>query len=210
MKRPAIYIIILSLAIGCAKKTYDVEFYREQAEIAKQKEEQERLAQERLRQLEIDRQTNPYKLTDEQKTKLSELLEIERDSVKETKLYHYIIDWVGTPYLWGGNDENGIDCSAFVQKVYENVYEKELPRTSQEMFLINNIERFKNRKYLNEGDLVFFRMKKERIITHVGIYLGKGKWVAANSSKGVEITDLNDYYWGLNYVASGRIIELNQ
>ena len=55
--------------------------------------------------------------------------EIQQDKAKDDLLRFYK-RWKGTPYLWGGIDKFGIDCSAFVQRYFQEVYEINIPRTN--------------------------------------------------------------------------------
>lgn len=133
-------------------------------------------------------------------------LSVAPDSIANLRLYSFIKKWMGTPYLWGGNSPNGIDCSAFVQRLYQSVYDIEIPRTSIEQFYAKWVDVYSNTKYLVEGDLVFFKtMRNYNAVTHVGFYLHNGYFINASSSKGVSLGSLNDDYWGDRYVASGRL-----
>lgn len=133
-------------------------------------------------------------------------LAVAPDSIFNLRLYHFINEWMGTRYVWGGNSEDGIDCSAFVQRLYHSVYDINIPRTSIEQFYTKWVELYKNPKYLKEGDLVFFKtMKNYNAVTHVGFYLHNGYFVNASSSKGVSLGSLNDNYWSIKYVAAGRL-----
>jgi murein DD-endopeptidase / murein LD-carboxypeptidase len=133
-------------------------------------------------------------------------LAIAPDSIFNLRLYSFIKRWLGTPYLWGGTDSRGIDCSAFVQQLYQSVYDVNIPRTSIEQFYAKWVDLYSNTKYLKEGDLVFFKtMRNYNAVTHVGFYLHNGYFVNASSSKGVSIASLYDDYWGDKYVASGRL-----
>lgn len=107
------------------------------------------------------------------------------------ELYSFIDDWMGSPHRMGGLTRSGIDCSAFVGMVYNEVYRKDLPRTSRDM-----AERIK-RKYddqLKEGDLVFFSFGG-RDIDHVGVYLQNGKFVHVSTKQGVVISNLKDVWY---------------
>ena len=143
-------------------------------------------------------------LSEEDKKYFAKKLDVSQEEIINEKLYNFIKSWEGTKYVWGGETRNGIDCSALVQQLYSYVYKKELPRTAQEMTLDNRIELFKSDENLREGDLVFFRLNEERIITHVGIYLKNNKFFAANLVGGVEIANLKKAYWKKNFMAAGR------
>ncbi|HXB07023.1 MAG TPA: NlpC/P60 family protein [Puia sp.] len=127
------------------------------------------------------------------------------DQVLNLRLYRFIDKWMYTPYKWGGTDERGIDCSAFLQRLLSEVYRIDIPRTSIQQFFDQWIERYGNSQYLSEGDLVFFQTIGENAVSHVGFYLGNRMFVNASSSKGVSIASLDDPYWKKRYVAAGRI-----
>jgi len=148
--------------------------------------------------------TYPTVLSEEDRSYFAKKLDVSRDEIINEKLYIFIKSWEGTKYVWGGETRKGIDCSALMQQLYSFVYKKELPRTAQEMTLDNRIELFKPNEKLREGDLVFFRLNDERIITHVGIYLRNNKFFAANLVGGVEIASLKKSYWKKNFMAAGR------
>ena len=57
------------------------------------------------------------------------------------------------------------------------------------------IDKFGSSNYLSEGDLVFFRTEDDKIVSHVGLYLGNRMFVNAAVSKGVSIANLDDPYW---------------
>jgi murein DD-endopeptidase / murein LD-carboxypeptidase len=126
--------------------------------------------------------------------------------IKNIRLYAFINKWLGIRYLWGGTDERGIDCSAFVKRLYTEVYDINIPRTSLEQYYTNWIDKYRNTSYLQEGDLVFFKtMRNNNPVTHVGFYLHDDYFVNASSSKGVSIAKLTDPYWKVKYVACGRL-----
>jgi cell wall-associated NlpC family hydrolase len=139
--------------------------------------------------------------------KFGKQLSVAPENITNNKLYGFIEDWLGIPYQWGGMNERGIDCSAFVQKLYKDVYNIHIPRTSLEQYNYTEwVELYKNTSYLNEGDLVFFKtMNNYNAVTHVGFYLQNGYFVNASSSKGVSIAKLNDPYWKVKYRACGRL-----
>ncbi len=125
--------------------------------------------------------------------------------IQNIRLYQFIDQWLYTPYKWGGDNEKGIDCSAFMQKLLAQVYKIEIPRTSVQQFFTEWIDRFGSTKYLSEGDLVFFRTMDDKIISHVGLYLNNRMFVNSSSSKGVSIACLDDPYWKRCFVGAGRV-----
>jgi lipoprotein Spr len=132
-------------------------------------------------------------------------LKVQPGELKETALYHFIERWLHTPYKWGGVDERGIDCSAFLQRLFADVYMVQIPRTSIQQFFAERVELFTSPRYLSEGDLVFFRTMNNKLISHVGLYLHNDMFVNSSSSKGVSIASLKDPYWKKRYIAAGRL-----
>ncbi|MDB1123932.1 C40 family peptidase [Vibrio algarum] len=98
--------------------------------------------------------------------------------------------WQGTPYKYGGDSKNGVDCSAFVQRIYLETENRYLPRTTYEQSKLGTKIKLSQAK---SGDLVFFKTThKDR---HVGIYLDDQHFMHASTSKGVIISRLNNPYW---------------
>ncbi len=127
---------------------------------------------------------------------------IDKADFDNDSLYIMAEEWIGTPYLYGGNTRKGVDCSGFVVQVYLNVYGKKLERNSAMIFQ-KNCEKT-DKSDLKEGDLVFFSNARNRKINHVGIYLKGGKFVHA-SSKGVVVDSLSQPYYEKNYIVSGKV-----
>jgi lipoprotein Spr len=137
--------------------------------------------------------------------KYAQYLHITPEKITNVSLYTFIDEWMHTPYKWGGADKRGIDCSAFMQELLKRVYGITIPRTSVDQFFHNYIDRFGSTEYLAEGDLVFFRTMKGKLISHVGMYLNNRMFINASSSKGVSLGNLDDPYWKSKYVAAGRL-----
>lgn len=146
-------------------------------------------------------------LTKEDKQYFARKLDVKEDEIDNVKLYNFVKAWKGTPYIYGGNTRNGIDCSALMRELYLYVYNKKLPRTAAEMAMDKRLELFKQKDNLREGDLVFFRITDEKIITHVGIYLKNDKFFSANQYGGSEISSLKKSYWKKNFITAGRFLE---
>lgn len=114
------------------------------------------------------------------------------------------IGLVGTPYRHGGNTpEGGFDCSGLVGYVYREAAGLGLPRTTQG--LSEHAASRVDRKRLRPGDLVFFGKRRA---SHVGIYVGEGRFVHAPSSGGtVRMDALDGPYWRENYLQARRILQ---
>lgn len=130
--------------------------------------------------------------------KYSILLNAEVEQVQNIKLFQLIDEWYGTRYALGGSSKSGIDCSAFVQVLYSNLFNIPMPRTAKEQYkATHNIARSE----IKQGDLVFFNTIGG--VSHVGMYLQNNKFVHASSS-GVTISDLDDDYWAKRFISAGR------
>lgn len=114
------------------------------------------------------------------------------------------IGLVGTPYHWGGNTPaSGFDCSGLVVYVFRTQAGITLPRTSREMSDLNapTIAR----DDLQSGDLVFFGHHHR--VTHVGIYVGNGRFVNAPDTGGtVRLDRLDGRYWRDHYLFAKRVL----
>lgn len=97
----------------------------------------------------------------------------------------------GTHYVWGSSRPGGFDCSGFTKYIYGRKGVS-LPRTAAEQF---HSGRRVDHKNLKPGDLVFFHTTRGGI-SHVGMYVGKGKFIhsSSRSSGGVRVDNLDGYY----------------
>ncbi|MDR1854601.1 MAG: C40 family peptidase [Azoarcus sp.] len=112
--------------------------------------------------------------------------------------------YIGVPYRWGGSSPlTGMDCSGLVQVVFKNAVGINLPRTAIEQATQGNRVSLRD---LRAGDLVFFNTIGKNI-SHVGIYVGNGKFLNAPSTgKFVRIDKLYSRFWGTRYVTARRIL----
>ena len=147
----------------------------------------------------------PLKAVDSLQKKYALYLGVEPAQITNIRLYQFIDQWLNTPYKWGGTSKKGIDCSSLIQQLLQEVYNITVPRTSVDQFFTQWIDKFGSTQYLSEGDLVFFRTNQEKIVSHVGLYLGNRMFVNSSSSKGVSIANLDDSYWRKMYVGAGRV-----
>ncbi len=147
-------------------------------------------------------------ITEVQK-KYANILGVDPTILTNKELYNFIDSWMGTPYLFGGETREGIDCSAFTQRLFIKAYDKMyLERMASKQFSSSYTDLFRNLDNLEEGDLLFFG-KDEFNITHVGVYLHNNKFVHSTSSTvdgkpGVKISNITDPYWSSRVIAAGR------
>lgn len=113
-----------------------------------------------------------------------------------------IIEYLNTPYLWGGTSSRGIDCSAFIQSVFYQALGIALPRTSLEQSTVGEPVEKDDLKF---GDLVFFDTMKKRRVSHVGMYLGNGLFAHSGSRTGVAVASLEDDFYVRTYLKARRV-----
>ncbi|MGE7132594.1 LysM peptidoglycan-binding domain-containing protein [Lysinibacillus xylanilyticus] len=106
---------------------------------------------------------------------------------------------VGTPYLYGGNTPEGLDCSGLIYYAF-NQGGLKIGRESSEGYFNGNTTQVNNPI---AGDLVFFQNTYKDGISHMGIYIGNNKFIHAGTD-GVEISDVTYSYWSTRLVAYKR------
>ena len=129
-------------------------------------------------------------------------------SADERKLFVRITKtFLGVPYRLGGSTMKGIDCSAFVKRVYE-IFDIQLPRTAREQSMIGQ---WVAKDELQEGDLVFFKTRSRRVTGHVGIYIGNSEFVhASGKNRGTKLDKLDSDYYSRRFVRGVRVMELDR
>ena len=122
---------------------------------------------------------------------------------KASELVIQAMGLLGVPYLSGGtSEEKGFDCSGFVRHMYEKSVGLVLPRRAEEQAKVT--EEIK-RSELKPGDLVFFNTLK-RTFSHVGIYVGDGKFIhAPRPGKAVRVDDMREAYWQNRFNGARRV-----
>lgn len=103
------------------------------------------------------------------------------------------VTYVGDPYAWGGTSPSGFDCSGFTQYVFAE-FGISLPRTTSDQ---SGEGSQVSESQLQPGDLVFFDTYGG--VSHVGIYIGGGKFVNAASTQ-VEVDSLYSEYWSSHFL----------
>jgi len=126
------------------------------------------------------------------------------DPAKSNAVLMRAISLVGTPYRYGGNTpEGGFDCSGLVGYVYRDMLDLRLPRSSRELAAVQGPRIDPQR--LAGGDLVFFG--EPGAVSHVGIYVGEGRFVHAPSSGGtVRLDRLDGSWWRDHYTGARRLL----
>ena len=106
----------------------------------------------------------------------------------------------GVPYRWGGSSpDRGVDCSGLTMAVYR-INGLDLPRTSGEQYEIGSLI---DKDNLAAGDLVFFDTAGKGSISHVGIYVGEGRFIhAPGSGKRVREDRLSNKYYRRRYAGA--------
>jgi len=120
-----------------------------------------------------------------------------------TNLVVNALGFLGVPYRRGGNSAaTGFDCSGFVKSTYEQTLGLILPRKAeQQAAATQHIEKTE----LQPGDLVFFNTMR-RAFSHVGIYIGEGKFVhSPKPGAEVRVDNMGQSYWSRRFDGARRV-----
>jgi len=121
------------------------------------------------------------------------------------KILLEIINYINSPYEYGGTTKKGIDCSAFTMNVFARSLDVKLPRTANQQFQIGApVKKISELKF---GDLIFFNTTRRSFPGHVGIYLGSNLFAHSSFSLGVTISSLESSYYKKRFVGGRRIIK---
>lgn len=114
------------------------------------------------------------------------------------------LNFLGVPYRRGGNDsDSGFDCSGFTRHVFQLNLGLALPRRVDDQASARGTVSV-DRTELRPGDLVFFNTLK-RSFSHVGIYVGDGRFIhAPRSGSEVRIENMRQAYWAARYTGARR------
>jgi cell wall-associated NlpC family hydrolase len=114
------------------------------------------------------------------------------------------MNFLGVPYKRGGNtEETGFDCSGFTRHIFEKTIGLVLPRRADEQAQSASLIAIA-RDELKPGDLVFFNTLK-RTFSHVGIYVGEGKFIHSPRAGGeVRVEDMRVAYWNQRFTGARR------
>jgi len=125
---------------------------------------------------------------------------IEVNRVQRPELYAMIAKWSKYPYRYAGRTSKGIDCSGLVCEIQRTVYGRSYSGGSADIYpKLTKIPK----EELQEGDMVFFKIRKNKI-SHVGLYLGNNLFLHATTKAGVIVSDLDEEYYRRRYFGAGR------
>jgi cell wall-associated NlpC family hydrolase len=125
-----------------------------------------------------------------------------RLSTRFKQLVEQAMTYLGTPYRRGGTSRRGVDCSGLVGAVYGQ-QGLEMPRTAVQQYAEGAAVAEDD---LRPGDLVFFRDTYKRGISHVGIFIGEGRFIhAAGHRRGVVVSELSRPYYHLRFAGARRL-----
>jgi cell wall-associated NlpC family hydrolase len=123
---------------------------------------------------------------------------------KASDMVSTAMNFLGVPYRRGGNTvDSGFDCSGFTRQVFETSLGLVLPRRADEQAHAPGLVAVK-RDELQPGDLVFFNTLR-RTFSHVGIYVGDGKFIHSPKPGGeVRVEDMRFSYWTKRFTGGRR------
>jgi cell wall-associated NlpC family hydrolase len=132
----------------------------------------------------------------------SKLLNQVRDQASD--LVMSAMNFLGVPYRRGGNSvANGFDCSGFTRHIFELSVGLVLPHRADEQARLSSLVSI-SREELKPGDLVFFNTMR-RTFSHVGIYVGEGKFIhAPRAGSAVRVEDMREAYWAKRFTGARR------
>ncbi|ONH50534.1 Cell wall-associated hydrolase, NlpC family [Pseudomonas cedrina] len=129
------------------------------------------------------------------------------DSIKQASIDGVVDrahELLGTPYKWGGTSaEQGFDCSSLLVYLFKTEANITLPRTTTAMQ--RSTAATIKRNALKPGDAVFFKGNGRGQVSHVGLYIGEGKFIhSPRTGKNIRIDSLSNRYWNKQYTTAKR------
>jgi peptidoglycan DL-endopeptidase LytE len=145
--------------------------------------------------------------TEEKKPEFGDLMGKWKSEEERNLFVRVVKTFLGAPYRLGGSSLKGLDCSAFVKRIYE-AFNITLPRTSREQCCVGKVV---GKDDLQEGDLVFFKNRRANNTNHVGIYIGNNEFIHASSRKReVKVDNLDEPYFQQRFFRGVRVKEVER
>lgn len=138
-------------------------------------------------------------------TILATLLSISLSLASNEGIVLTALTYMERPYQFGANSLFKMDCSAFVQRVFE-VNGIRLPRSTAEQSKVGVPVSLKD---IKPGDLLFYSTYKPGP-SHVGIYIGNGKMVHASEKTGITVSRIDEPYWQKRFLFARRVDQTNR
>ncbi len=115
----------------------------------------------------------------------------------ESNIVEVAKKYEGTPYQWGGETpEEGFDCSGYLNYIFDEAENKDLPRTVKDIYAEGTTV-----ESPAVGDIVFFDIEGNGP-SHAGLYIGSGEFIHASSTEGVKISEIGSSYWKDKYIGA--------
>lgn len=121
--------------------------------------------------------------------------------IDKAMMNRIISRYLGTPYERGGSGKMGLDCSGLVYVAFRDYDGTRLPLSVDALYRLDDRIGYDELTY---GDLLFFRIDDRRV-SHVGIYLGNGRFAHSSESRGVVIDDIADEYFATRFAGARRV-----
>lgn len=119
-------------------------------------------------------------------------IEVIKDDIRN-QIMEFAKNYLETPYKYGSTGPKNFDCSGFVNYIFSEIANINLPRVSSDISKYG--KKIENEDDLKIGDLLFFKTTSKNRISHVGIYIGDNKFIHASSSKKkVVISEITGFY----------------
>lgn len=162
-----------------------------------------------IRRLDASTQRTPHTTAIDEESDTSSSQKTQNEEFRwKSALVRSAESLIGTPYRWGGGSLSiGFDCSGFVRHVYESAAGVFLPRTSDSQARDKNLQSV-SRENLEPGDMVFFKTRQRMPFSHVGLYIGEGKFIhSPRSGRDVTVDKLTTGYWGARFTGARRYLK---
>lgn len=128
---------------------------------------------------------------------------VQRAAPEQSEMLFRVLSSIGVDYKFGGaSHATGFDCSGLVVHVFREGYGINLPRNTYGQ---SQVGQAVSAEDLLPGDLVFYNTL-DRPYSHVGIYLGDGRFIhAPKTGSAVRIESLKSSYWSRRWNGARRV-----